>query len=100
MLGMQEVSVTRARWRGHPEDLVDLADRHVGLGLVRGHDQVGRQQHLIEELTVFETHVKRIHPPEPFRLVFLDCFLSKFVPAARRAKPQCGQLMAQLSTPR
>ena len=69
----RNASFTGARARDHAEDLVDLGHGHVGLGLVGGHDEIGRQLHFIEELVVFEAHVKRIHAPEFLPLVVPGC---------------------------
>ena len=56
----------RAAWAEYAEDLVDLGDGHVRVGLVGGHDEVGGQLHLVEQLIVLQAHVERVHAPSPF----------------------------------
>ena len=62
-------SAALARARQHAQDLVDLRHGHARVGLVRRHDEVGGQLHLVEELVVLKTHVERVHAPSPFPLV-------------------------------
>jgi hypothetical protein len=76
-----------ARGGNDAEDVVDLAGRHVPARLVRGHDQVGSQLDLVEQLGVLEAHVERIQDPGPFPL-FPSCeAVLMFYPAGGRQKP-------------
>ena len=52
--------------RGTPRMRSISDDAHRCVGLVGGHDQVGGQLDLVEQLVVLEPYVKRIHAPRPF----------------------------------
>jgi hypothetical protein len=89
----EAVSLAFARAWDNPEDLVDLGDSQLCVGLVRGHDQVGCELHLIEQFVVLETHVERIHASKSFPEMLLGG-LSKFLPETPSVKPPCGHGMA------